>query len=636
MQRAMARAADRRTPLYRGAIASGMVMTALLIGAAPGWAAPHIQMHASLSAAGQARVSGRVRPAHPAWRVRVQTRESRLHGKRVRRVWVGRALTALNRTGKFRVRFAAGGNAIAVRAVAVDRHGHTVARSSTKHVHRPVSRSTGSQPPTPPPAPPEPPPAPPGPPPAPLHSRLVGGDTLRPGGYLVSPDGAYQLDMQAADGNLVLYRGSQALWSSGPAGAGARLEMQRDGNAVLYNGTSAHWSSGTAGFDGAQLVLQNDGNLVISEAGRVLWSWAGGYIGDTLLSGSTLAAGEHLRSSDGHYELDMQSGDGNLVLYHDGVAQWASGGQGAGAQAVMQPDGNFVIYQGSTPKFDTNGSGFPGASLVVQNDGNLVSYQDGHAIWTDGNGYIGDRLLAGELLIPGAFLKSPSHQYTLLMQNTDGNLVLLGPSGPVWGWGTNGHPANQAVMQGDGNFVVYDGSIPIKNTGTAGQSGAYLRTQDDGNVVIYRGSTALWDRYDGPLSGGATAAETRAVGWARAYADRRDPGYDGLCLSFVFNAYTAAGLSLRSWVTVPIGNDTYPVDVWGHFSHGSTGTGTPPYGALVFWKASNGDRTLSHVAISLGGGNLVSTGDGVASYIHYETMSQHAYAIYLGWWLADA
>jgi hypothetical protein len=133
----------------------------------------------------------------------------------------------------------------------------------------------------------------------------------------------------------------------------------------------------------------------------------------------------------------------------------------------------------------------------------------------------------------------------------------------------------------------------------------------------------------------ATAAQNGAVSWARSYADRHDTSYNGLCLSFVFNAYSAAGINLRSWVTVPIGSNTYPADIWGHFNHGTTGGGTPPFGALVFWRPQNGDRTNSHVALSIGDGNLISTSDGVANYTHYESMAAHSYAVYQGWWLPE-
>ena len=139
-------------------------------------------------------------------------------------------------------------------------------------------------------------------------------------------------------------------------------------------------------------------------------------------------------------------------------------------------------------------------------------------------------------------------------------------------------------------------------------------------------------------AGGPTGAETGAMSWASAMADRHDKTYNGLCLAFVFRAYQAAGVNLRSKVSVAIGTNTYPLDIWGHFRSGRTGSGTPPAGALVFFAPKTGSASYrrydSHVALSLGGGRLVSTSDGVnGSHTHYETMTQHSYSLYLGWWL---
>ena len=48
------------------------------------------------------------------------------------------------------------------------------------------------------------------------------------------------------DGNLVVYRGSTALWHSHTNGnPGAWLAVQTDGNLVVYAGTRPLWSSGT-------------------------------------------------------------------------------------------------------------------------------------------------------------------------------------------------------------------------------------------------------------------------------------------------------------------------------------------------------------------------------------------------------
>ncbi|MBK7863732.1 MAG: peptidoglycan DD-metalloendopeptidase family protein [Archangiaceae bacterium] len=104
-----------------------------------------------------------------------------------------------------------------------------------------------------------------------------------------------------------------------------------------------------------------------------------------------LAAGEALgvdgaRSScDGRFNLLLQS-DGNLVLYQDGATPlWASGTVGSGADtAVMQTDGNFVLYAGGAPVWHTWTFGHDGAVLAVQDDGNLVLYQGNTALWASG------------------------------------------------------------------------------------------------------------------------------------------------------------------------------------------------------------------------------------------------------------
>jgi hypothetical protein len=90
-----------------------------------------------------------------------------------------------------------------------------------------------------------------------------------------SCDGRFQLVLQG-DGNLVLYMGNTALWSSATVGSGATFAvMQDDGNFVVYtSGYAPVWSSGTAGAGcGAFLALQGDGNLVVYNASsKALWN----------------------------------------------------------------------------------------------------------------------------------------------------------------------------------------------------------------------------------------------------------------------------------------------------------------------------------------------------------------------------
>ena len=198
---------------------------------------------------------------------------------------------------------------------------------------------------------------------------------------------------------------------------------------------------------------------------------------------------------------------------------------------------------------------------------------------------------------------------------------------------------------GSGNplAVMPPGTSPDFNCWTQGQNigGVDVWFKVNYNGVIgyyasyydnssYSTDAQITSKYGIPYCGFSGAQS--AANWAAAHVGQNyDSGY---CLTFVFQAWSAAGYNLRNDVTVPINGDTYPVDIWGHFNTGTMGGGShPPVGALVFYANKQGNRTLSHVTISVGGGETVSTSDGVASNVHYETIAQHSYANYLGWWL---
>jgi hypothetical protein len=96
--------------------------------------------------------------------------------------------------------------------------------------------------------------------------RLIAGETLLPGQYIESPNGAAQLLMRY-DGNLVLYRleDDYPIWSTNTAGhPQAYAVLQTDGNLVVYSpdGHTPLFNTGTF-IPGAALVLQADENLVL-------------------------------------------------------------------------------------------------------------------------------------------------------------------------------------------------------------------------------------------------------------------------------------------------------------------------------------------------------------------------------------
>lgn len=218
----------------------------------------------------------------------------------------------------------------------------------------------------------------------PFASSLPAGSTLSLGGQLRSPDQQYSLVMQA-DGNLVEYGNGRALWWTSTSSPGAALVVQTDGNVVIYSTAGAAlWNTGTwwAGPGGA-LALLDDGSVAMTaSSGSTAWSnRAPG--SDTMTAGAWLLPGQYLHDASGAHVLTMQ-GDGNLVLYRRGVARWSSGTWGRpGARAVLQGDGNVVVYDlNGVARWSsrTNGSG-ASDRLVMQTDGNLVLYGPTRALW---------------------------------------------------------------------------------------------------------------------------------------------------------------------------------------------------------------------------------------------------------------
>lgn len=215
-------------------------------------------------------------------------------------------------------------------------------------------------------------------------------------------------------------------------------------------------------------------------------------------------------STDGRFQLKLRPG-GDLWLttsWAPDQPYWRSRTDGSNADAaVMQGDGNFVLYRNSVAVWSTGTSGYPGSILRLQDDGNLVVYAPGNvAKWNSQTSWAGrspspgsDRLVLNEILSRGDSRYSPNRQVRLVLQD-DGNLVLYaaGAAEALWNTGTFGKPVTGAVVQPDGNLVLYNtanqaawdlfsaGRIPSR-------PGAYLRVQDDGNLVFYDpNSGPLW------------------------------------------------------------------------------------------------------------------------------------------------
>lgn len=125
--------------------------------------------------------------------------------------------------------------------------------------------------------------------------------------------------------------------------------------------------------------------VVPAEAPRVQTSWldSQGRLGLT-----ELRQDERLYSSQRGYYAIMQ-GDGNFVVYRaSGKAKWAtkSNNRNGPFTAKFMGDGQFAILNGAGSVIWINKKPGPATALVMQDDGNLVVYQNAQtssqkAIW---------------------------------------------------------------------------------------------------------------------------------------------------------------------------------------------------------------------------------------------------------------
>jgi hypothetical protein len=205
------------------------------------------------------------------------------------------------------------------------------------------------------------------------------GQTLTGGHFLTS--GSYRLVVQATDGNVVLYHGSQALWGTSTGGyPGDRLVMQRDGNLVLYStANKAIWNTDTATGDRYTLVLTNNGSeggLEVTRAdGNPVWTDM------SLFGGQSLTARQLLYFAG--FRFVVQGSDGNVVLYQGNNALWATGIVGhPGDRLVMQRDGNLVVYSGSRAIWSSGTAENPGDFMFL-NGGNVeIRARSGATLWS--------------------------------------------------------------------------------------------------------------------------------------------------------------------------------------------------------------------------------------------------------------
>ncbi|HET9284477.1 MAG TPA: hypothetical protein VFR24_21190, partial [Candidatus Angelobacter sp.] len=249
--------------------------------------------------------------------------------------------------------------------------------------------------------------------------------------------------------------------------------MQTDGNFVLYSPTNeALWSSGTSGSNAGSVMMQDDGNLVLYifkwSAGTYAAPTPGNYpaqtcsIGTYLIPGGRINANQCIVSPHGQYMLYMDP-NGNFYIYDiaHGTGTWGANTYGhPGAYALMQSDGNLVVYDANNNFLWMSGTNGTNAErLDMEDDGRIIIYKSawnsgtstGQFNWTQlahpacdagtGTGTTG-MLGAGQCFV------SPNGHFALFLQ-TDGNLVLYDesttPITAMWMTNTQISPADPGV-----------------------------------------------------------------------------------------------------------------------------------------------------------------------------------------------
>ncbi len=278
-----------------------------------------------------------------------------------------------------------------------------------------------------------------------------------------------------------------------------------DGSVTTVSGDWNGWGNTEAAFSSTSTVVLNGPSYLgsLGTAPPVMGMTLSAFVAPvgvrvvpvigeaSLAAGQSLTAGQVLTSPDGVYSLTMQT-DGNLVESTGTRVLWSAGTSGAGNKAVIETDGDLVIFSPSGA--DLWSSRTPGnagsISFGLRDDGTLIINGPGRALWR-----LRPRtgtLTNAQSLLSGQHLMSSDSLYSLDMQG-DGNLVEYTGGRAIWWSGTTG-AGNRAVMQADGNLVVVSSTgAALWSSRTGGHSGSFsLVLMNYASLVVNGPSGQLW------------------------------------------------------------------------------------------------------------------------------------------------
>jgi N-acetylmuramoyl-L-alanine amidase len=187
--------------------------------------------------------------------------------------------------------------------------------------------------------------------------------------------------------------------------------------------------------------------------------------------------------------------NGSLVDSHGTTPIWGiTNRDDAGAHAVMQTNGDFVIYDGQRVVWTsgTDKAGDSGSAMRIDNNGAIeIKTPAGHAIWRS---YPSSVLASGTTLLGGSILLSPNQLFKLAMER-GGDLALYSGSTLIWHISPVDGAGDSLSMNRGGDLVLTKGSRLLWHSGTdrTADAGAVLTLENSGDLaVIASGNKQIW------------------------------------------------------------------------------------------------------------------------------------------------
>lgn len=266
-------------------------------------------------------------------------------------------------------------------------------------------------------------------------------------------------------------------------------------------------------------------------------------VGSQINMGQSLKPDDYLQSSNGKYQAVLQE-DGNFVLYDNNQkAVWYTNTSNKQTSSnynlLMQTDGNLVLYgENNSILWGAGTDGFSGKnfSLKLNDDGSLVILSDGKTIWQMGADIsIGNQLKMGQTMWVNQYLTSSNGRYRAKVQE-DQNLVIYDNSNnsAIWELGTDKAGTfkdNRLVMQEDGNLVAYGRNYNfIWGSGTDNAQGTdfTLTLNDDGTLSVTSTTGTLWTSSRGKvgnLGDTLSAQSTDKIMWTNQHLTSANGAY---------------------------------------------------------------------------------------------------------------